>query len=85
MPRLARIDRDAERFGRIITRLRLEKGWQKKTLAERIRISPQYMGIIERGENIPSLKIILDLLETLGGSVSQTMDELLTARKKARE
>ena len=85
MPRLGYVDPDAARFGRIVTRLRVERGLQKKTLAKQIGISAQYMGIIESGENIPSLKIILDLLEILGGDMSKAMNELLAARKTAKK
>jgi transcriptional regulator with XRE-family HTH domain len=85
MPKLDSPDPDAERFGRIVTRLRLEHGWEKQKLATRIGITPQYMGIIEQGLNVPSLKTVLDLLEILRADAGEVMRELLATRNTAKQ
>lgn len=56
---------DAEAFGALIRRLRTERGLTQEALAERTDLSVSYIGFIERGENVPTLTIVLDLAEAL--------------------
>jgi len=58
-------------IGLILQRLRRDKGWTQKTLAERVAggINSTYIGKIERGDQLPSLKILLRLSQTLNVSV----------------
>jgi len=48
-------------FGRTVRRLREERRLTQAQLAEAAEISPTYLGIIERGENVPTLSVILQL------------------------
>ena len=80
-PRIPSVD--AARFGAIIRRLRLERGWTKAKLAQRADITPQYMNIVENGYNVPSLTLVLDLLEVLGADGAAVMRELLANRNFA--
>ena len=52
------------RFGAIVMRLRLARGWT----------------IVEQGRNIPSLTTVLELIEVLGADIAEVMRELMTAR-----
>ena len=65
MPRRATKDADAIQFGRIIRTLREKRGWTQDEMAERAGMNATYLGFIERGENVPTLTIILLLAETL--------------------
>ena len=52
-------------IGRRIKRIRLERGFTQKELASKVGIDFTYIGKIERGEQLPSLKILLKIAETL--------------------
>lgn len=52
-------------IGRRIKRIRVEKNLTQKELASKVGIDFTYIGKIERGEQLPSLKILLKISETL--------------------
>ncbi len=58
-------------IGLILQRLRRDKGWTQKTLAQRVAggVNTPYIGKIERGDQLPSLKILLRLSQALDVSV----------------
>jgi transcriptional regulator with XRE-family HTH domain len=85
MPRSRTIDPDAQRFGAIVRRLRRQRGWTRKKLATRAGLTPQYVGIVEQGGNVPSLATVLELLEVLGADVGEVMRELSAARNTPRQ
>ena len=61
----------AREIGLILQRLRRDKGWTQKALAERVAggVNATYIGKIERGDQLPSLKILLRLSQTLDVAV----------------
>lgn len=65
MPRRNVRDPDAVRFGANIRALREGRGWTQNDLAEKAGMNASYLGFIERGDNVPTLTIILLLAETL--------------------
>lgn len=81
MPRARVPDDDAVRFGAIVTRLRRERGW---TLAELSRLSglnATWLGVLERGGNIPSLATIFRLAEVFGVESAELVREIEQARR----
>lgn len=56
---------EAEWFGTTIRRLRERQGLTQAQLAELASLSPTYLGILERGENVPTLSVILQLAAAL--------------------
>jgi transcriptional regulator with XRE-family HTH domain len=58
-------------IGLILQRLRRDKGWTQKALAQRVAggVNTTYIGKIERGDQLPSLKILLRLSQALEVSV----------------
>lgn len=78
-----RISRDAVRFGAIITRLRVQRGWTKAKLAQRSGMHVTYIGTVERGGNVPSLETILELADVLGADVGEIMREVAAGRRPA--
>lgn len=80
MPRSRVISPDAVRFGAIVERLRLARGWTRQKLAQRAALTPQYVAIVEQGGNVPSLTTVLELIEVLGGDIAEVMRELMVAR-----
>lgn len=59
-------------IGKRLKRLRMEKGLTQKELAARVKggLDYTYIGKIERGEQLPSLKILLKISEALSVSVN---------------
>ena len=57
---------DATWFGSTIRRLREERGLTQAQVAEAADLSATYLGIIERGENVPTLTVILQIAAALG-------------------
>jgi ribosome-binding protein aMBF1 (putative translation factor) len=51
--------------GEAIRRARRERGWTQAALAERARLSPNYVARLERGELGPSLHVAHRLCEAL--------------------
>ncbi|HEY4640144.1 MAG TPA: helix-turn-helix transcriptional regulator [Thermoanaerobaculia bacterium] len=80
MPRSRVISMDAVRFGAIVERLRLARGWTRKKLSQRAGLTPQYLAIVEQGGNVPSLTTVLELIEVLGADIAEVMRELMVAR-----
>jgi transcriptional regulator with XRE-family HTH domain len=56
---------EAEKFGAIVRKLREERGLTQDQLAERAGVSATYIGFIERGDNVPTLTIILQVASAL--------------------
>lgn len=56
---------EAEKFGAIVRTLREERGLTQDQLAERAGISATYIGFIERGDNVPTLTVILQIASAL--------------------
>ena len=64
-------------LGRALKRLRSERGMTQKDLAARVDggLDYTYIGKIERGEQLPSLKILMSLGDALGVPVSHFFQE----------
>jgi transcriptional regulator with XRE-family HTH domain len=56
---------EAVKFGAVVRRLREEKGLTQEELAERAGISATYVGFIERGDNVPTLTIVIQIASGL--------------------
>jgi transcriptional regulator with XRE-family HTH domain len=63
----------AREIGLTLRRLRLEQGATQKELAQRVAggMDATYIGKIERGEQLPSLKVLLRLSKALHVSVGE--------------
>jgi transcriptional regulator with XRE-family HTH domain len=57
---------DAQLFGAIVRELREARGWTQEHLAERAEMNASYLGFVERGDNVPTLTIILQVAHGLG-------------------
>jgi transcriptional regulator with XRE-family HTH domain len=73
-------NRDAELFGALIRQLRTERRLTQEALAERTDLSVSYIGFIERGENVPTLTIVLNLADALNIDAAELVREV--ARKR---
>jgi transcriptional regulator with XRE-family HTH domain len=64
---------EAEKFGRVVRRLREARGLTQEELAERAEISATYIGFVERGDNVPTLTIIIQIASALGARPSELL------------
>jgi transcriptional regulator with XRE-family HTH domain len=55
-----------QRLGIAIARLRAAKEWSRATLARRADMSETYIRRIERGVQVPTLTIVVELADVLG-------------------
>lgn len=65
MPRRQIRSKAGEQFGATVRRLRNARGLSQEALAEKASLAADYVGFIERGENVPSLIAILKLARAL--------------------
>lgn len=65
MPRRDTPSKIGVQFGGTVRRLRKGRGLSQEVLAERAGLAADYVGFIERGENVPSLIAILKLARAL--------------------
>jgi XRE family transcriptional regulator, regulator of sulfur utilization len=67
-------------FGDTVRRLREGNGWTQEQLAEEAEVSATYVGFIERGENVPTLNIILKLADALRVTPAQLIEDVSRRR-----
>lgn len=84
MPVSTRKDADAVRFGSVIHRLRTERGWTLVKLAQRSGMNPTYLGVLEKGGNLPSLTTLLELADVFNVSAGDIVREVEEMRRQAR-
>ena len=84
MTRAKVVSEDAVRFGAIVNRLRTERRWTLEDLARFSRMNSTYLGVLERGLNMPTLATILHLAEVFGVDAAGIVSEVEGARREAR-
>ena len=66
-----------ESIGKNIRQYRLEKKLRQEDLAERSGLSTNYIGMVERGEKIPSLETFIGILNALEISADMVLTDVL--------
>lgn len=84
MPKLTSTNHDAVRFGAILRRLRLARGWTLIVAAQRCGMNPNYLGSLEKGGNMPSVDTLLEMADVYGVNASDLVREVEEARRAAR-
>ena len=69
---------DYSSIGKNIRQCRLERHFSQEQLAERVNVSANYIGMIERGEKAPSLETFLALANALQVGADRLLWEVLT-------
>lgn len=64
-------------IGKNIRRFRTEKKMRQEDLAERACLSTNYIGMVERGEKIPSLESFIGIVNALGVSADMILADVL--------
>ena len=63
------------RLGARIRARREAKGWTQAHLAEKVGVGPNYIGILERGQKLPTLDTLVRLAKALGCSPAELLDD----------
>jgi transcriptional regulator with XRE-family HTH domain len=63
------------RLGAAIREARKARQWTQATLAEKLDVSVTYVGMVERGENLTSLPLLIQLARLFGASVASLIGE----------
>jgi XRE family transcriptional regulator, regulator of sulfur utilization len=71
---------DAELFGAVVRELREARGWTQEELAERSNMNASYLGFVERGDNVPTLTIIIQIAEGLGVEPADLLKAMMKRR-----
>lgn len=64
-------------IGNNIRKYRLMKKLRQEDLAEKAGLTANYIGMVERGEKIPSLETFIKILNTLGISADMVLSDVL--------
>lgn len=64
-------------IGKNIRRFRTEKKLRQEDLAERSGLSTNYIGMVERGEKIPSLESFISIVNALSVSADMVLTDVL--------
>jgi transcriptional regulator with XRE-family HTH domain len=68
--------RDLQKFGKRLKTLRIDKGLTQLELAEILDMSPNFVGMIERGERNTTVENIFKISRALGIKPSNLFEEL---------
>jgi transcriptional regulator with XRE-family HTH domain len=85
VPKLKSTNHDAVRFGAILRRLRLKRGWTILVAAQRCGMNPNYLGSLEKGGNMPSVETLLEVADVYGMSAADIVREVEDLRRAARQ
>ncbi len=66
-------------LGKNIRKYRCEKSMSQEALAEKINLSTNYIGMLERGEKLPSLPTLIKIANTLDVTTDTLLCESLNA------
>lgn len=64
-------------IGKNIRKYRLMKKFRQEDLAEKAGLTTNYIGMVERGEKIPSLETFINILNALEVSADMVLTEVL--------
>jgi len=85
MPKLTFTNHDAVRFGAILRRLRVGRGWTIIIAARRCGMNPNYLGSLEKGGNMPSVDTLLEIADVYGVDAADIVREVEEARRAVRK
>lgn len=71
---------DRYSIGKNLRQCRLAKKMRQEDLAEKTNLSPNYIGMLERGEKLPALDTFIDILNALDASADVVLADVLNTR-----
>ena len=72
-------------IGKNIRKCRLERKMRQERLAEAADITPNFVGMIERGEKKPSLETFIKILNALGASADVILCDVINDDYKVKD
>jgi len=72
-------------IGKNIRKFREIKKLRQEDLAEKTDLTTNYIGMIERGEKIPSLETLINILNSLGVSADMVLSDVLDNGYKVKD
>lgn len=72
-------------IGKNIRKFREIKKLRQEDLAEKTDLTTNYIGMIERGEKIPSLETFINILNSLGVSADMVLSDVLDNGHKVKD
>ena len=75
------ISPDAVRFGQLLRDLRLQRGWTLQQFARQSQMTATYLGLLERGLNLPSLTAVINLASALGVDPGELVRHVAAGRR----
>ena len=75
-------DPDAICLGLIVKRMRLQRGWTIRQVADAIGVHPTHLGVIERGGNLMSMNSFLNFATVLNVDPGEILREVLENRRQ---
>lgn len=72
-------------IGKNIRNFREIKKLRQEDLAEKTDLTTNYLGMIERGEKIPSLETFINILNSLGVSADMVLSDVLDNGYKVKD
>ncbi len=72
-------------IGKNIRKFREIKKLRQEDLAEKADLTTNYIGMIERGEKIPSLETFINILNSLGVSADMVLSDVLDNGYKVKD
>lgn len=71
-------------IGKYLRKYRREKGLSQETLAEMTNLSSNYIGMLERGQKVPSLETFIELVNALGISADMLLCDVVSTGFQTR-
>ncbi|MBY0527998.1 MAG: helix-turn-helix domain-containing protein [Gemmataceae bacterium] len=65
-----------ERFGKVLRRRRLAIGVSQEDLAAQAGLHRNYVGLLERGQRVPTITVVQQLAAALGTSMSKLLADV---------
>ena len=75
---------DMKSAGKMLKGYRVAHGWSIKKCAEKCGISNRYLADIERGDKIPKTETLVRILNVLGASADDVLQDSLVVGYKAK-
>ncbi len=82
MPKSTYTHPDAVRLGAILQRLRINRGWTLVKMAQRTGMNPTYLGVMEKGGNMPTIPTLLELADVFNVPAADIIRELEETRRR---
>lgn len=73
-----------KKVGIKIKEKRISRSWSQEDLAEKVGVSPVYIGMLERGEKTPSFETFIKIANCLEASSDELLEDVLVKGNKIK-